>query len=80
MPRNEVITQDPDIHSGTPVFTGTRVPIKTLVDHLIAGDSLEDFLIGFPSVSRQQAVAFLEIAVASVSLQTLAAETGEVET
>ncbi len=56
----ELITIDPDIHSGTPVFKGTRVPIKTLFDHLEAGDSLEVFIEDFPSVSRQLAVAVLE--------------------
>ena len=54
------ITIDPEIHSGTPVFKGTRVPIKILFDHLEAGDSLEIFLDDFPSVSREQAVALLE--------------------
>ena len=56
----ELITIDPDIHSGAPVFKDTRVPIKTLFDHLEAGDSLEVFLDDFPSVSRQLAVAVLE--------------------
>ena len=55
-----LITVDPDIHSGTPVFAGTRVPIKTLFDHLEAGDALEVFLDDFPSVSRDLAVAVLE--------------------
>ena len=59
----QVINQDPDIHGGTPVFTGTRVPVKSLIDHLKAGESLDDFLEGFPSVSRQQAITFLEIAL-----------------
>ena len=54
------VTIDPEIHSGTPVFAGTRVPIKTLFDHLEAGDSLEVFLDDFPSVSRELAVAVLE--------------------
>ena len=54
------VTVDPEIHSGTPVFTGTRVPIKTLFDHLEAGDALEVFLDDFPSVSREVAVAILE--------------------
>ena len=57
---NRLITVDPEIHSGTPVFTGTRVSIKTLFDHLEAGDSLEVFLDDFPSVSRGLAVAVLE--------------------
>ena len=60
------ITVDPEIHSGTPVFTGTRVPIKTLFDHLEAGDSLEIFLDDFPSVSRDVAVAVLEEAHAAL--------------
>ena len=45
---------------GTPVFTGTRVPIQTLIDFLKAGDSIDDFLEGFPTVSRQQVIEFLE--------------------
>ncbi len=61
-----LITIDPDIHSGTPVFTGTRVPLQTLFDHLEAGDSLEVFLDDFPSVSRAQAVAVLEQAKTSL--------------
>lgn len=56
----QLITIDPEIHSGTPVFWGTRVPIKTLFDHLEAGDPLEVFLDDFPSVSRELAVAVLE--------------------
>ena len=55
-----VIHSDPDIVSGTPVFVGTRVPVRTLFDHLAAGDSLEVFLDDFPSVSREQAVTALE--------------------
>lgn len=57
---SRLITIDPEIHSGTPVFAGTRVPVKTLVDHLEAGDSLEVFLDDFPSVTRELAVAVLE--------------------
>ena len=64
MKPEQVINQDPEIHGGTPVFTGTRVPIKALIDHLKAGDSLDYFLEGFPSVSREQAIAFLEFALA----------------
>ncbi len=45
---------------GTPVFSGTRVPIQTLIDYLKAGDSIDDFLDGFPTVSREQVVEFLE--------------------
>ena len=63
MTAEQVITQDPDIYGGLPVFTGTRVPVKSLIDHLKAGESLDYFLEGFPSVSREQAIAFLEIAL-----------------
>ena len=63
----QLITIDPEIHSGTPVFRGTRVPIKTLFDHLEAGDSLEVFLDDFPSVSRELAVAVLEEARTSLT-------------
>ena len=61
-----LITVDPEIHSGTPAFSGTRVPIKTLFDHLEAGDSLDVFLDDFPSVSRELAVAVLEQARAAL--------------
>ncbi len=61
-----LITIDPEIHSGTPVFRGTRVPVKTLFDHLEAGDSLEVFLDDFPSVTRELAVAVLEQARAAL--------------
>lgn len=57
-----VVHVDPAVMSGTPVFVGTRVPVRTLIDHLAAGDSLEVFLDDFPSVSREQAAAALEIA------------------
>ncbi len=63
MKPEHVINQDPEIHGGTPVFTGTRVPVKALIDHLKAGESLDYFLEGFPSVSREQAIAFLELAL-----------------
>ena len=56
----DIITVSPEILSGTPVFTGTRVPVRTLFDHLEAGDSLEVFLEDFPSVSWAMAVAVLE--------------------
>ena len=62
----QLITVDSEIHSGTPVFAGTRVPIKTLFDHLEAGDPLEVFLDDFPSVSRDLAVAVLEEAQAAL--------------
>ena len=55
-----VISCDPEVMGGTPVFSGTRVPVQTLLDYLEAGDSIDEFLAGFPSVSRQQVIAFLE--------------------
>ena len=55
-----VITKNPDIVGGTPVFLGTRVPIQTLFDYLEGGETLEDFLMGFPTVSRESAVAALQ--------------------
>ena len=65
MDREQVITRDPETMGGTPVFSGTRVPVQSLIDHLKAGDSLDDFLDGFPSVSREQAEAFLQLALNS---------------
>ena len=63
MPTNAPVVQnDPDILGGTPVFVGTRVPVKTLYDYLEAGDSLDEFLNDFPSVTREHAVAALELA------------------
>jgi uncharacterized protein (DUF433 family) len=55
-----VIHSDPEILGGTPVFIGTRVPVQSLFEHLEAGDSIDDFLEGFPSVQRQQVIAVLE--------------------
>jgi uncharacterized protein (DUF433 family) len=55
-----VIVKNPDILGGTPVFRGTRVPIQTLFDYLEGGETLEDFLQGFPAVTRESAVAALE--------------------
>jgi uncharacterized protein (DUF433 family) len=56
------ISTAPDILGGTPVFAGTRVPVQTLLDYLAAGESIDEFLDGFPSVSRDQVIAFLEMA------------------
>jgi uncharacterized protein (DUF433 family) len=58
----EVVQTDPEILAGEPVFAGTRVPLRNLFDYLEAGDSLEIFLDAFPDVSRNQAVAALELA------------------
>jgi len=57
---SKVVTQDPNILGGESVFAGTRVPVKSLFDHLEAGDSIDDFLDGFPSVKREQVIALLE--------------------
>jgi uncharacterized protein (DUF433 family) len=59
---SSVVHSDPDILGGTPVFVGTRVPVRTLLDYLEAGDSLSEFLEDFPSVTREQAVAALQLA------------------
>jgi uncharacterized protein (DUF433 family) len=58
----QLITISPEIQSGTPVFYNTRVPVKNLFDYLKAGDTLEEFLDDFPSVSKQQAVEVLQMA------------------
>jgi uncharacterized protein (DUF433 family) len=55
----KIVSRDPEVMSGELVFAGTRVPAKTLVDYIEAGHSLDDFLDGFPSVGREQAVAYL---------------------
>lgn len=55
-----VISCSPDVMSGTPVFSGTRVPVQTLLDCLEAGESIDDFLAGFPSVTREHVISFLE--------------------
>ncbi|MCC6532654.1 MAG: DUF433 domain-containing protein [Burkholderiales bacterium] len=54
-----IISRSPDVMGGTAVFLGTRVPVQTLLDYLEAGESIDDFLEGFPSVSRVQVIAFL---------------------
>lgn len=61
-----VVKIDPEIMSGAPCFAGTRVPIQHLMDYLEGGDSIEEFLDGFPSVTREQVIAFLEEAKESV--------------
>lgn len=69
--KKKLITSDPEIMGGTPCFVGTRVPVQTLMDYLEAGDSIDEFLDGFPTVKRAQVIAFLEEAkdriLASVS-------------
>jgi uncharacterized protein (DUF433 family) len=67
----EIVSRSPDVMGGAVVFAGTRVPVQTLLDYLEAGETIDDFLAGFPSVTREQVIAFLEDAkdrlVASVS-------------
>ena len=60
MNSSDLITVDPEILGGTPVFRGTRVPVQAMFDYLEGGETLEDFLVGFPTVSRESAVAALE--------------------
>ena len=58
--KSKLVNVDPEIKSGEPVFTGTRVPVKNLIDYLSASHTLDDFLKGFPGVKRRQAIAFLK--------------------
>ena len=60
MKLDAIIHSDPEILGGTSVFVGTRVPVQSLFDHLEAGDSIDEFLEGFPSVQRDQVIAVLE--------------------
>jgi uncharacterized protein (DUF433 family) len=60
--KRAVISRNPDIMGGTPVFCGTRVPVQTLLDYLEAGESIDEFLAGFPTVTREQVIDFLEAA------------------
>jgi len=57
-----VVHSDPDLLGGTPVFVGTHVPVRTLLDYLEAGESLNEFFEGFPSMAREQSVAVLQLA------------------
>lgn len=68
-----LITASPDRLSGTPVFSGTRVPVQTLIDYLEAGDSLDVFLQDFPAVSREHAVAVLQLAKSALLATVVAA-------
>jgi uncharacterized protein (DUF433 family) len=62
--KQSLITSTPDILGGTPVFRGTRVPVQTLIEYLEGGQTIDEFLDGFPTVSREQVIAFLEEAKA----------------
>jgi uncharacterized protein (DUF433 family) len=57
----EIVHSDPEILGGTPVFVGTRVPVRSLFDYLEGGETLDEFLRGFPSVTREQAVMVLDL-------------------
>ena len=60
--KRKIIVSNPEVMGGTPCFAGTRVPVQTLLDYLEAGDSIDDFLEGFPTIKREQVIAFLETA------------------
>ena len=70
---NPLITRSPERLSGAAVFAGTRVPVQTLIEYIEGGDSLYDFLEDFPSVSREHAVAVLELAKQVLAAQATAA-------
>ncbi len=63
---NSIVNKDPEILGGTPVFAGTRVPVRILFEHLEAGDSLDDFLDNFPTVTRDQATTLLDLAMKQI--------------
>jgi uncharacterized protein (DUF433 family) len=58
--KQPVLCRDPDVMGGAPVFCGTRVPVQTLLDYLEAGDSIGEFLAGYPTVTHEQVIAFLQ--------------------
>ena len=64
--KQPLITSTPDILGGTPVFRGTRVPVQTLIEYLEGGQTIDEFLDGFPTVTREQVIAFLEEAKAQM--------------
>jgi len=57
--KSKIISSSPDVMGGTPVFAGTRVPVQTLLDYIEGGESIDSFLDGFPTVTREQVLAFL---------------------
>ncbi len=73
MKKELIITCDEEVLSGMPVFAGTRVPVTVLMDYLKAGDSLERFLEGFPTVTRAQTIAFLDMALEAALMENLSA-------
>jgi uncharacterized protein (DUF433 family) len=72
MQREQIVHRDPEILDGTPVFRGTRVPIRSLFDYLGGGDTLDEFLRQFPSVQREQAIALLDLAGETLAADALA--------
>jgi len=73
MRRDQIMSRDPELMSGALVFAGTRVPVEILVQYLAAGDSLAAFLDDFPTVTREQAVALLELMLQNVEAETAVA-------
>lgn len=71
---NSSITRDPEILGGTPVFAGTRVPIRVLIESIEAGDTLDTFLENYPSVSRSQAIDLLDLAMERLTNDEAAAK------
>jgi uncharacterized protein (DUF433 family) len=70
MEKERIVSRDPSIVSGALVFAGTRVPVQILIDYLKAGETLDRFLEGFPTVSREQAEAFLEEAMHAIEAES----------
>jgi uncharacterized protein (DUF433 family) len=70
MRKEDVVSRNPEVVGGALVFTGTRVPVEVLVQHLSAGDTLDKFLDDFPGVSREQAIAYLEMTPEAVDALT----------
>lgn len=69
MQSQQIVSRDPQVVSGALVFAGTRVPVELLIEYLKAGESIDRFLEGFPTVTRKQAEAFLEVALDMVEAQ-----------
>jgi uncharacterized protein (DUF433 family) len=66
MKKEQIVSRDAKVMNGSLVFSGTRVPVEILIQHLVAGDSLDKFLDDFPTVSREQAVAYLKMTLEAV--------------
>ena len=77
--KSQIISVSSEIMGGTPVFTGTRVPIQTFLDYLKAGESIDDFLAGFPTVTREQAISLRSAAPAGRASQARGAFLEEAE-